>query len=612
VDEPVRVAFVKFGGLAAGGTERWLQMMAANLSRDRFAVDYFYCDAAPYIGAEFKHSDTDPARLEYMRRAGVNLVKFHVGAKDVRTSTHKWLDTDFWELFDTGAYDLVQTATAGPAEYPYAEIDLPVFEYITLNAGINRSRNVALTIHVSQWQRRRWVARGGQLGRSDVIPIPAERPASELDLRQQLGIPTDARVAGFHQRAQDEIFSPIPLDAFRELVDDDQWFVIMGGSDLYREQAALLGLQTVCFLEHDGSAEGISRFLNTLDVFAHGRADGETFGTVFAEAMMHGKACLSHYSPIANGQVETIGPAGLFALDTGDYAAKLERLLTDRDLCEGLARKARPHAERYYSLDSCVRQLERAFETALGRADSASAISAMPYGQSDLGFLVAGPVDDPASVSHHVVVGGIPQASAAGLLPHLLRDGAVYHEAGSANTVLALTAAAAGCTSHLHAPQDAAASGVLADICLNNWEHRLFLEVAPTPADVCLAGLRSAHVVAINAPEWAGAIVPRLQLDDFADRPVLLLKLADGVTVTAQLAALGYNCRAIDREGWFVCLHPAHHQQLSGAVAAWARERRRARRQRMLGAPGRSLLPVRARVGARIDRLGFAWRARRG
>jgi hypothetical protein len=569
VDDPVRVAFVKFGGLAAGGTERWLQMMAANLSRDRFAVDYFYCDAAPYVGADFKHSDTDPARLAYMRQAGVNLVKFHVGAKDVRTSTHKWLDTDFWELFDARAYDLVQTATAGPAEYPYSEIDLPIFEYITLNAGINRSRNVALTIHVSQWQRRRWVARGGRVGRSDVIPIPAERPASELDLREQLGIPADARVAGFHQRPHDEIFSPIPLDAFTELVAGDRWFVIMGGSELYRKQAARLGLETVCFLEHDGSGEGISRFLNTLDVFAHGRADGETFGTVFAEAMMHGKACLSHYSPIANGQVETMGPAGLFALDTGDYAAKLERLLSDRDLCESLARKARPHAERYYSLDSCVRRLERAFETALGRADSATTLWALPYGHSDLGFLVAGPVDDPTSVAHHIVAGGIPQASAARLLPHLLRDGAVYHEAGSANTVLALTAAAAGCASHLHAPQDSAASGVLADIYLNNWEHRLFLEVAPTPADVCVAELRSAAVVAINAPEWAGVIVPRMQLDESADRPVFLLNLADGVAVKLKLAALGYNCQALDRKGWFVCLHPEQHRHRPGASACW-------------------------------------------
>jgi hypothetical protein len=443
-----------------------------------------------------------------------------------------------------------------------------------------------------------------------VIPIPAEPPASDRDLRERLGIPAHARVAGFHQRAQDEIFSPIPLDAFSELVAGDRWFVVMGGSELYRDQAARLGLKNVRFLEHDGSSEGISRFLNTLDVFAHGRADGETFGTVFAEAMMHGKACLSHYSPIANGQVETIGPAGLFALDTGDYAAKLGRLLSDRDLCDSLARKARPHAERYYSLQGCVRRLEQAFTTALGRGDSTAALSPMPYGQSDLGFLVAGPLDDPTSVAHHVVAGGIPQAAAAGLLPHLLRPGTVYHEAGSANTILALIAAAADCRTHLHAPQDSAASGVLADIHLNNWEHRLFLRVTPTPGSVRLADLQSATVLAINLPEWAREIVPRMRLDESLDRPVLLLNLAGAVAVTRPLEALGYESRAVGDEGWFVCTHRERHAHLSTALADYAHERRMARRQRWLSAPGRLLLPVRARVGARIDRLRYSWRAR--
>ncbi len=83
----LRIAFIKFGGLAAGGTERWLQMMAAGLPTDRFTVDYFYCDAAPYIGSDFRHPDTDPARVAFMDEAGVNLIKFKVGAKDVTTST---------------------------------------------------------------------------------------------------------------------------------------------------------------------------------------------------------------------------------------------------------------------------------------------------------------------------------------------------------------------------------------------------------------------------------------------------------------------------------------------------------------------------------------------
>jgi hypothetical protein len=364
-------------------------------------------------------------------------------------------------------------------------------------------------------------------------------------------------------------------------------------------------------LEHDGSADRISRFLNTLDVFAHGRRDGETFGTVFAEAMMHGKPCLSHYSPIANGQVETMGPAGLFALDTGDYATKLRRLLSDRDLYDLLAGKARPHAERYYSLDTCVRRLEQALERLVGRTHSANFPAPMAYGQSDLGFLIAGSVDDPASVAHHVVAGGIPQRSAVGVLPHLLRAGSKYHEAGSANTVLALTAASVGCISKLHAPESLAASAVLADINLNNWEQRLCLAVAASPVDVPIAELLAAHVVAINTPEWACEIIPRMQLDPFPDRPVFLLNLDNNVEVKVPLGALGYKCHAIGRDGWFVCLHPEHHQHLRGAVTAWKHERRSAKRRRVLTAPSRFLLPARARLGACLDRLRFSWRALR-
>src|SRR5438552_1229543 len=110
----IRVAFIKFGGLSAGGTERWLQMMAANLPREKFSIDYFYCDAAPYVGSDYRHADTDPDRKCYLEERQVSLIKFRVGAKDVTTPTHDWIDTDFWQIFHPEQYDFIQTAKAGP------------------------------------------------------------------------------------------------------------------------------------------------------------------------------------------------------------------------------------------------------------------------------------------------------------------------------------------------------------------------------------------------------------------------------------------------------------------------------------------------------------------
>ena len=60
----IKIAFIKFGGMSIGGTEKVLQTIAAELPKDQFQVDFFYCDAAPYIGSDFKHIDTDPSRVE--------------------------------------------------------------------------------------------------------------------------------------------------------------------------------------------------------------------------------------------------------------------------------------------------------------------------------------------------------------------------------------------------------------------------------------------------------------------------------------------------------------------------------------------------------------------
>ena len=46
----IKVAFIKFGGMANGGTEKVLQTIASELPKDEFDVDFFYCDSAPYIG----------------------------------------------------------------------------------------------------------------------------------------------------------------------------------------------------------------------------------------------------------------------------------------------------------------------------------------------------------------------------------------------------------------------------------------------------------------------------------------------------------------------------------------------------------------------------------
>ncbi|MEI6396935.1 MAG: glycosyltransferase family 4 protein [Candidatus Taylorbacteria bacterium] len=360
-----RIAFIKFDGLSVGGSELWIQKMAANLPKEHFEVDYFYCDVAPLWGTDYVPGDTDPQRLEYMRDNKINLIKFNVKAVDYRFHYHPWIETDFWDLFDPKKYDLVQTIKAGPKEYPFYLIDLPTVEIVALANRPDKSRNIAWSFHSSSWQRNVWLTKGGSVKRSSVLSAPLNPRLTTEDYRSEFNIPKDALVAGFHQRADDNIWSSIPLNAFSKLQNPNWHFIIKGGGGLYRKQAEELHLKNVHFLPSDGDSVTVSKFLNTLDIFAHGRRDGETFGAVFAEAIIHGKPCLSHSSDTGlNAQKETMGSAGLFADGEKDYTEKLYSLFNDKKLRDALTLEAK-NSSNTYSIQKTVESVIAVYEEVL-------------------------------------------------------------------------------------------------------------------------------------------------------------------------------------------------------------------------------------------------------
>ena len=121
----MKIAFIKFGGMAAGGTEKFLQTIASHLPKDKFEVDYFYTNGAPYIGSDHRHLDTDPSRVEYCKAHGVNCIPVHVGHKNVTVHTHDWIQTNLWDLFDEKNYDLIVSGRSGHPEYPFNLIFRP-------------------------------------------------------------------------------------------------------------------------------------------------------------------------------------------------------------------------------------------------------------------------------------------------------------------------------------------------------------------------------------------------------------------------------------------------------------------------------------------------------
>lgn len=331
----IRIAFIKYGGLSAGGTEKLLQTIAANLPKERFLVTYFYCDAAPHIGANFNHPTTDPYRQEYLEKSGVRLIKFKVGAKDLTTPTHTWRDTDFWDLFNEKDFDLIQTGRAGHKEYPFTKIrKVPIIDSIHLTAGVDNQYNISRVIHICQWNADKWASAGGDPQRVVLIshPLSINDDGAE-SLRSHYKIASNATVYGFHQRNADDIFSQVPLAAYKKIESDQTHFILMGGSHLYRAQAAELDIKNITFIDHSADPKQIYSFLKTLDVYAHGRRDGEVNSTAMAEAMYFGLPIVSHRSSVNNGHVECIADAGIVVdeNDIDSYSRELVRLKEDMD-----------------------------------------------------------------------------------------------------------------------------------------------------------------------------------------------------------------------------------------------------------------------------------------
>ena len=352
----IKIAFIKFGGMAIGGTEKVLQTIAAELPKDEVVVDYFYCDAAPYIGSDFKHIDTDPSRVEYVKEHGVNTIKFNVEFKDVTKSTHDWINTDFWDYFDENNYDIIQTGRSGHPEYPFHMINkTPIVDSIHLSGMAENKANSLKTVLISNEQRQRWIASGGPVERAVTIPNPLKIPdVGSINYREEFGW-QDKFIFGLHQRRDNNIFSPIPLEAYDEIETDDTAFLLLGGSENYQKQAKDLGLKNFKYLPTTGELEPIHKFLNTLDVYAHGRSDGEQCSCAIIEAMSHSLPVISHTAP-SMGQAEQIDNAGKVVDNYEQYSNVMIDMLYNKNYYDRCVSNSKKRYEDVYKLDTVIKK----------------------------------------------------------------------------------------------------------------------------------------------------------------------------------------------------------------------------------------------------------------
>ncbi|MFA6988638.1 MAG: glycosyltransferase family 4 protein [Candidatus Gastranaerophilaceae bacterium] len=349
MDRKIKIAFVKYDGLGLGGTEKFLQTVAAGLPKDKFDVDYFYA-----------HGDLIPpneVRKQYLLDNGVNVIEF-------KTSTYRhhrdkfWLDnSNFFEVYKDN-YDIVQTGRCGMYEEPFCDIKSPIVDSLHYIVAVDNQYNIARSMHISEFSKNMWIQKGGDKNRIVMVSHPIHMPDFEyIDLSKQFGL-ENKFIYGFHQRNDDMIFSDIVLRAYKKVENDNNAFILLGGSEKYREQAKELDLKNIHFLGHTGDKNIIQSFLKTIDLYAHGRSDGELNSTAIAEALYYGKPVVSHISTGGfNGHVECIANAG-FVVDTYEqYAEKLKELEQNKDFYEKISQNALVRFKEMYDFDTQMQNI---------------------------------------------------------------------------------------------------------------------------------------------------------------------------------------------------------------------------------------------------------------
>lgn len=135
--------------------------------------------------------------------------------------------------------------------------------------------------------------------------------SSDASLREMLRL-ENRFVYGRVGRNSEDIYSPIILFSYKQVESPDTAFLYINPSPKAVEDANRLGLSTVIFCSPTMDDEVLSKIYNTMDVFCHSNAKGETFGNGIAEAMMHGLPIVSHPGVCdwTQAQLELIGLSG--------------------------------------------------------------------------------------------------------------------------------------------------------------------------------------------------------------------------------------------------------------------------------------------------------------
>lgn len=302
------------------------------------------------------------------------LIQNIIGSEKVRAYS---TPEEFFQILDKIKPDIFHIHRSGqPNEFPVIpKLKEYVRKCVETNVfgGKDPTDVIDLTLFVNKYQLKA----GFCLGRKfSYLYNPVKLPSHNKDFRQKLGIAQHTFVLGRIGRPDDSIFDPISLQALKfieEKYDYNILYLVQSPPPAMVAMACDMGLTKIQFLQTPLiSDHDITLFFNTIDVLAHARRDGETFGLNIAEAMIHSKPVISHRSRIANGHKAFVKRCGYFAGTSNyeEYAKYIITLYNDKNKHRQLGENGRKYAMDNFLLDKVGKKLEAFYQDLLNETST--------------------------------------------------------------------------------------------------------------------------------------------------------------------------------------------------------------------------------------------------
>ena len=210
--------------------------------------------------------------------------------------------------------------------------------------------------------------RGFYHSRFDYVNNPVEEPYTQERLP---GLAEEITWLGRCGRPDNGIYNAVNVEAARllRLQGHDVGFIVMAPPSNMIDDLKRHGIPYRAIKPTTDPVE-LSKFYNSVDIYAHARADGETFGVNIAEAMMHGKPVVTHIATPSNPQMGVFqsqtelvdhGSTGIVVNNNAAEYSEALKVLLDPVMREGMGAAGFIKAVREYHVDACVRKLEKIY-----------------------------------------------------------------------------------------------------------------------------------------------------------------------------------------------------------------------------------------------------------